>query len=109
MTLPECQVEPKGEGSWFCPVWRATEGPRKPTPRQAALWEEVQEARTRGLSLRGIARQLQIHRGTARRYALAKSPPVNVRIDTATASSDIIDSQGNGHFAEQRHRSLTSR
>ncbi len=66
----------------------ATEGPRKPTPRQAALWEEVQEARARGLSLRGIARELQIHKGTARRYALAKSPYVHALINPATVLSD---------------------
>ena len=31
---------------------------RKPTPRQKALWEAVQEAKLRGLSIRGIVREL---------------------------------------------------
>ena len=47
-----------------------------PTARQKALWENVQQARLRGLSLRAIARELRIHRNTARKYALAKSPPL---------------------------------
>ena len=46
-----------------------------PTARQRALWEDVQRAKNRGLSLRSIARELDIHRNTVRRYALAKSPP----------------------------------
>ena len=50
--------------------------PRKPTPRQVALWEVVQEAKVRGLSIRGIARELGIHRNTARKYAAAERPPV---------------------------------
>ena len=47
-----------------------------PTARQKALWENVQQARLRGLSLRAIARELGIHRNTARKYALANSPPL---------------------------------
>ena len=49
---------------------------RKPTPRQRTIWQAVQEAKLRGLSLRAIARELGIHRGTAKRYALAESPPM---------------------------------
>ena len=49
---------------------------RIPTARQKALWQNVQQARLRGLSLRAIARELSIHRNTARKYALAKSPPL---------------------------------
>ena len=49
---------------------------RIPTARQRTLWENVQETRLRGLSLRAIARELSIHRNTARKYALAKSPPL---------------------------------
>ena len=79
-------------------VSQAAEGPRKPTPRQTALWEEVQEARARGLPLRGISREPKIHRQTARKYALAESPPVHARPHIATALSDIIENQGNGHF-----------
>ena len=49
---------------------------RMPTARQRTLWENVQQARLRGLSLRAIARELGIHWNTARKYALAKSPPL---------------------------------
>ena len=49
---------------------------RKPTPRQRTIWQAVQEAKLRGLSLPAIARELGIHRETAKRYALAESPPM---------------------------------
>ena len=49
---------------------------RAPTARQRTLWENVQQAKRRGLSLRAIARELCIHRNTARKYALAESPPL---------------------------------
>ena len=49
---------------------------RIPSARQRALWENVQQAKLRGLSIRAIARELGIHRNTARKYALAASPPL---------------------------------
>ena len=49
---------------------------RIPTAQQRTLWEDVQQARLRGLSLRAIARELGIHRNTARKYALAENPPL---------------------------------
>ena len=49
---------------------------RKPTPRQIIIWQAVQEAKHRGLSLRAISRELGIHWNTAKRYALADSPPI---------------------------------
>ena len=63
--------------------------PRKPTPRQTAIWKAVQEAKRRGLSLRGIARELGIHRNTAKRYAEAESPPAN--FPKAQARQDLRD------------------
>ena len=56
---------------------------RQPTPRQRTIWKSVQEAKLRDLSLRAIARELGIHRETAKKYALAESPPVR-RTATAT-------------------------
>lgn len=50
--------------------------PRKPTPRQQARWHAVQAAKRRGLSLRAIARVLEVSRNTVRRYVAADSPPV---------------------------------
>ena len=41
---------------------------RKPTP--------LQTAKRKGLSIRGIARELGIHRATAKKYMEATSPPV---------------------------------
>ncbi len=49
---------------------------RKPTPLQTARWNAVQKAKRRGLSIRGIARELGIHRATAKKYMEAVSPPV---------------------------------
>ena len=41
---------------------------RKPTPLQTARWNAVQKAKRRGLSTRGVARELGIHRDTAKKY-----------------------------------------
>ena len=49
---------------------------REPTPLQEARWNAVQKAKRKGLSIRGIARELGIHRDTAKKYMNAKSPPM---------------------------------
>ena len=49
---------------------------RKPTPLQTARWNAVQKAKQRGLSIRGVARELRIHRATAKKYIEAESPPI---------------------------------
>ena len=57
---------------------RKAVGPRrkKPTPLQTARWKAVQRAKRKGLSIRGIARELRIHRDTVRKYMNAERPPV---------------------------------
>ena len=50
---------------------------RKPTPLQTARWNAAQKAKRRGLSIRGVARELGIHRDTAKKYMEAPSPPMN--------------------------------
>ena len=57
---------------------RKAVGPRrkKPTPLQTARWKAVQRAKRKGLSMRGIARELSIHRDTVKKYMNAESPPV---------------------------------
>ena len=55
----------------------ATPRSRKPTPLQTARWKAVQKAKRKGLSIRGIARELSIHRDTARKYMNAESPPMS--------------------------------
>ena len=42
---------------------------------QRARWEAVQKAKRQGLSLRAIARKLEMSRVTTTKYALAESPP----------------------------------
>ena len=53
-----------------------TPQPRKPTPLQTARWKAVQKAKRKGLSIRGIAREVGIHRQTVRKYMHAESPPM---------------------------------
>ena len=53
-----------------------TPRPRKPTPLQTARWKAVQKAKRKGLSIRGIAREVGIHRDTVKKYMNAKSPPM---------------------------------
>ena len=48
---------------------------RTPTQTQQARWEAVQLAREQGLSLRAIARNLGMAKNTAKKYAVAESPP----------------------------------
>ena len=50
---------------------------RKPTPRQIACWKAVQLAKSKGLSLRAIARELGIARVTVAKYAGSAQPPIN--------------------------------
>ena len=57
---------------------------RKPTPLQTARWNAAQKAKRRGLSIRGVARELGIHRDTAKKYMEAVSPPMKrLRVDSA--------------------------
>ena len=49
---------------------------RKPTPLQTARWNAVQKAKRRGLSIREVARELGIHRATAKKCMEAVSPPI---------------------------------
>ena len=77
---------------------RAVPGQRSQPGDSRLCGEAVQEAKTRGLSLRAIAKELRIHRETARRYALAKSTPLYTRLKPATPLSDTINNHGDGHF-----------
>ena len=47
----------------------------KPTFLQRERWKAVQQAKLRGLSIRGMTRELGIHRNTVRKYIDAESPP----------------------------------
>ena len=50
---------------------------RQPTPRQVDRWKAVQLAKSKGLSLRAIARELGIARVTVAKYARSAQPPLN--------------------------------
>ena len=49
--------------------------PRKPTFLQKARWKAIQKAKRKGMSIRGIARELGINRATVRKYIDADNPP----------------------------------
>ena len=59
---------------------------RKPTPLQTARWRAVQKAKRKGLSMRGIARELGIHRDTVKKYINAESPPMARGHPTSTTA-----------------------
>ena len=60
--------------------------PGKPTFLQRKRWKAVQRAKRRGLSIRGMARELGIHRDTVRRYIDAEIPPTR-RLPTSTSDT----------------------
>ena len=59
---------------------------RKPTPLQTARWKAVQKAKRKGLSMRGIARELGIHRDTVKKYMNAEGPPMARGRPTSTTA-----------------------
>ncbi len=59
---------------------------RKPTPLQTARWRAVQKAKRKGLSIRGVERELGIHRDTAKKYMNADRPPTSPARLTAKVS-----------------------
>ena len=72
---------------------------RKPTPRQRARWQAVQRAKLNGLSIRGIDRELGMHRDTVRRYMAAESPPMmRPRVKSGASQSDTMTNYSDGHF-----------
>ena len=66
---------------------------RKPTFLQRERWQAVQEAKRKGLSIRGMAKELGIHRDTDRRYIDAEGPPTRrtPAISSGPASDTILD------------------
>ena len=67
--------------------------PRKATFLQRERWKAVQQAKLRGLSIRGMAKELGIHRDTVRRYIDSESPPArrSPAAPPAPASDTISD------------------
>ena len=65
--------------------------PRKPTFLQKARWKAIQKAKRKGMSIRGIARELGINRATVRKYIDADNPPLRqVRIASTTPPPDTM-------------------
>ena len=71
---------------------------RTPTSTQQARWEAVQLAKEQGLSLRPIARSLGLAKNTAKKYAVADTPPTKklsskerVKAEALAASLIVAD------------------
>ena len=70
---------------------QVTASPKKLTFLQKERWKAVQRAKLEGMSIRGMARELGIHRDTVRRYIDAESPPTRwSRATPTTLPSDTI-------------------
>ena len=50
---------------------------RKPTARQVARWQAVQTAKSKGMTISGMSRELGLSRKTVRQYMQATEPPRN--------------------------------
>lgn len=71
---------------------------RKPNQRQRAWWKAIHQARLRGVSIRGISRDLGMSRNTVRRYLQADcAEMVGSVIGSRTPASDNIRNHTNGH------------
>lgn len=71
-----------------------TGSPREPTFLQTERWKAGQRSKRRGLSIRGMAGELRIHRNTVRKYIDAESPPTRRPPGTKpTSKSDTIPGQ----------------
>ena len=85
----------------------ATAARLKPNRRQRAWWKAVHEARLKGASIRGIAKELGMSRNTVRKH-LAATDPDMVGLSSESAmhclipwdltGTDIIAEQLGGHF-----------
>lgn len=70
---------------------RVAASPNRPTFLQQARWDAIQKAKLQGLSMRRMAKELDLHRDTIRKYIDAESPPTRRSPTTPLASkSDPI-------------------
>ena len=61
----------------------------------------MQQAKLKGMSIRGMARELGIHRNTVRKYIYAESPPARrAPVASTAAPSDTIADQTGDISAE---------
>ena len=63
---------------------------RTPTATQRARWEAVQQAKSQGLSLRAIARELGMAKNTVLKYARAESPPTKLLSAKERAKAEAL-------------------
>ena len=71
---------------------------RKPDRRQRGWWKAVHQAKLRGMSTRGIARELGMSRNTVRKYLAADAPEMVGTVTRSGASpSDNMRNDTSGH------------
>ena len=63
---------------------------RTPTPTQQARWVAVQQAKSRGLSLRAIARELGMAKNTVGKYLKSHSPPTKLLSAKERAKAEAL-------------------
>ena len=63
---------------------------RTPTATQRARWEAVHQAKSQGLSLRAIARELGMSRDTVLKYARAENPPTKLLSAKERAKAEAL-------------------
>ena len=75
--IPDLEVEPENESatSGSSPEATGQSVQKQPSPMKVAIWEDVQELKSIGYSIRAVSRELGIHRETVFRYMEARSPP----------------------------------
>ena len=78
----------KGKGGKGKPVRHQLH--RTSTQTQQARWEAVQQAKSQGISLRAIARELAMSRVTVRKYAKAEIPPTKLLSAKERAKADPL-------------------
>lgn len=71
---------------------------RKPNRRQRAWWKAIHNARSRGMGIRRIARELGISRNTVRKYLTAARPEMIGTLVRPLSSPSAIIGNTNGHF-----------
>ena len=77
--------------------WSTTAARLKPNQRQRAWWMAVHEARLMGVSIRGIARELDMSRNTVRKYLAATDPDmVGTVVRFGPPPSDTMGHHRNG-------------
>lgn len=73
--IPEVDVDPSAGSTEPVPPSEVNDQGGQPSPEKTAIWEQVQQLKSLGYSIRAASRELGIHRKTAHKYMEAPGPP----------------------------------